>query len=173
LPPFILDSINTTADCFSKKKFADIVQTIEGHACQTVHHAPIQKISHSAAGPGTINYESCFIRAAISFHHTETIMPDSEMKITAYLATHFSLRLVTPTCRKTPQVHTVGSVSEDCTVYFVTDRKSREAGNIPHQPAVAYAIDMNYQDVMIMQGVQMDDRTSPVVFGHRDMVDFP
>ena len=81
-------------------------------------------------------------------------------KISAYLASHFYLRLGTVTASCTPQVHTVGYLSEDCTVYFMTDRKSRKAGNIFREPAVSYAVDENYADVMTIQGVQMEGRAS-------------
>lgn len=85
-----------------------------------------------------------------------------KIKISAYLASHHYLRLGTVTDKATPQVHTVGYVSEDCTVYFVTDRKSRKAANIFGNPAVAYAVDENYADIMTIQGVQMEGKASVV-----------
>jgi nitroimidazol reductase NimA-like FMN-containing flavoprotein (pyridoxamine 5'-phosphate oxidase superfamily) len=81
-------------------------------------------------------------------------------QISAYLKDHPYLRLATVTPTATPQVHTVGYVSEGCTVYFVTDRKSRKAENIFLNPAVAYAVDENYEDVMTIQGVQMEGKAS-------------
>jgi len=84
-------------------------------------------------------------------------------KISSYLASHHYLRLGTVTEKSTPQVHTVGYASEDCTVYFVTDRKSRKAVNIFKNPAVAYAVDENYADLMAIQGVQMEGRVSVVI----------
>ena len=81
-------------------------------------------------------------------------------KIIDYLTAHPYLRLATVTDACSPQVHTVGYVSEDATVYFVTDRKSRKAANISKNPAVAYAVDENYQDVMAIQGVQMEGNCS-------------
>ena len=81
-------------------------------------------------------------------------------KIAAYLTSHRYLRLGTVTDHSTPQVHTVGYVSEDCIVYFVTDRKSRKAENIFRNPAVAYTVDENYEDVMEIQGVQMEGAAS-------------
>ena len=83
-------------------------------------------------------------------------------KIASYLASHPYLRLGTATLHCTPQVHTVGYVSEGCTVYFVTDRKSRKAENILANPAVAFAVDENYEDVMAIQGVQIEGRASLV-----------
>ena len=81
-------------------------------------------------------------------------------QISAYLKTHPYLRLATVTPTAKPQVHTVGYVSEGSTVYFVTDRKSRKAENIFKNPAVAYAVDENYEDVMVIKGVQMEGEAS-------------
>jgi len=83
-------------------------------------------------------------------------------KITRYLASHLYLRLGTVTADCTPQVHTVGYVSEGCTAYFVTDGKSRKAENIQKNPAVSYSVDENYNDFMAIQGVQMEGRASLV-----------
>jgi nitroimidazol reductase NimA-like FMN-containing flavoprotein (pyridoxamine 5'-phosphate oxidase superfamily) len=85
-----------------------------------------------------------------------------KIKISDYLAAHRYLRLGTVTPKETPQVHTVGYVSRGCTVYFATDRKSRKAGNISKNPAVAYAVDENYGEIMVIQGVQMEGRASLV-----------
>jgi len=82
--------------------------------------------------------------------------------ISAYLASHLYLRLGTVSALGTPQVHTVGYVSEGCIVCFVTDRKSRKAVNIFRNPAVAYAVDENYEDIMSIQGVQLEGRASLV-----------
>ena len=57
-------------------------------------------------------------------------------------------------------MHTVGYVSEDAVAYFVTDRKSRKALNILKNPVVAYAVDENYEDIMAIQGVQMEGNAS-------------
>jgi nitroimidazol reductase NimA-like FMN-containing flavoprotein (pyridoxamine 5'-phosphate oxidase superfamily) len=84
------------------------------------------------------------------------------VKISKYLASHFYLRLGTVTADSTPQVHTVGYVSEGCTVFFITDRKSRKAKNILANPAVAYAVDENYENILVIQGVQMEGRAAPV-----------
>ena len=89
-------------------------------------------------------------------------MPAGKTKIAAYLASHLYLRLATITVDNTPQVHTVGYISEGCTAYFVTDRKSRKALNILENPAVAYAVDENYRDILAIQGVQMEGRASLV-----------
>jgi nitroimidazol reductase NimA-like FMN-containing flavoprotein (pyridoxamine 5'-phosphate oxidase superfamily) len=89
-------------------------------------------------------------------------MKNCKANISAYLASHHYLRLGTVTAQNTPQVHTLGYVSEGCTVYFVTDRKSRKALNIFNNPAVAYAVDENYENVMDIQGVQMEGRASLV-----------
>jgi uncharacterized protein YhbP (UPF0306 family) len=56
----------------------------------------------------------------------------------------------------------VGYVSEDCIVYFITDRKSRKAKNIFRNPAMASAVDENYKDVMAIQGIQMEGKSSLV-----------
>ena len=82
--------------------------------------------------------------------------------ISAYLASHPYLRLGTVTAHCKPQVHSVGYVSEGCTVYFVTDRKSRKAENIFRNPAVAYAVDENYENVMAIQGVKIEGKASLV-----------
>jgi nitroimidazol reductase NimA-like FMN-containing flavoprotein (pyridoxamine 5'-phosphate oxidase superfamily) len=87
-------------------------------------------------------------------------MDTIKAKIADYLASHPYLRLGTVTEDATPQVHTVGYVSEGCTAYFVTDRKSRKAENILKRSAVAYAVDENYEDIMTIQGVQMEGRAS-------------
>jgi uncharacterized protein YhbP (UPF0306 family) len=87
-------------------------------------------------------------------------MDTIKTKIIDYLAAHPYLRLATVTDSCAPQVHTVGYVSEDAIVYFVTDRKSRKAANIFKNPAVAYAVDENYEDVMAIQGVQMEGNGS-------------
>ena len=89
-------------------------------------------------------------------------MNAAQKNISAYLASHFYLRLGTVTVSCTPQVHTVGYLSEDCTVYFLTDKKSRKAGNISREPRVAYAVDENYEDLMAIRGVQMEGRASLV-----------
>ena len=81
-------------------------------------------------------------------------------KISAYLKAHHYLRLATVTPTAMPQVHTVGYVSEGYTVCFVTDRKTRKAKNIFLNPAVAYAVDENYEDVMVIQGIQMEGKAS-------------
>ncbi len=57
-------------------------------------------------------------------------MDTIKTKIIDYLAAHPYLRLATVTDSCAPQVHTVGYVSEDAIVYFVTDKKSRKATNI-------------------------------------------
>jgi len=82
--------------------------------------------------------------------------------ISAYLASHVYMRLGTVTPHSKPQVHTVGYVSEGCTVYFVTDRKSRKAENIFRNSAVAYTVDENYDNIMGIQGVQMEGQASLV-----------
>lgn len=87
-------------------------------------------------------------------------MDTIKTKIVDYLSAHPYLRLATVTSSCAPQVHTVGYVSEDAVVYFVTDRKSRKAANIFKNPAVAYAVDENYEDVMTIQGVQMEGTAS-------------
>lgn len=84
-------------------------------------------------------------------------------KIAAYLTSHLYLRLGTVTVHSTPQVHTVGYVSENCSICFVTDRKSRKAENIFRNPAVAYTVDENYEDVMVIQGVQVEGTASLVI----------
>ncbi len=81
-------------------------------------------------------------------------------KISEYLASHPYMRLGTVNADCTPQVHTVGYVSEGCIAYFVTDKKSRKAENIFNTPAVAYAVDENYEDFMAIQGVQMEGKAS-------------
>lgn len=89
-------------------------------------------------------------------------MDNIRAKIAEYLASHPYLRLGTVTENSTPQVHTVGYVAEGCTVYFATDRKSRKAENIFLNSAVAYTVDENYEDVMAIQGVQMEGKASTV-----------
>lgn len=89
-------------------------------------------------------------------------MDSLKKKIATYLDAHPYLRLATVTINCTPQVHTVGYVSEEATVYFATDRNSRKAENIFNNPAVAYAVDENYGDIMAIQGIQMEGRASPV-----------
>lgn len=90
-------------------------------------------------------------------------MDSVKAKISRYLAGHFYLRLGTVTADCTPQVHTVGFVSEECKVYFVTDSKSRKAVNIQKNPAVSYSVDENYDDFLAIQGVQMEGRASLVI----------
>jgi nitroimidazol reductase NimA-like FMN-containing flavoprotein (pyridoxamine 5'-phosphate oxidase superfamily) len=87
-------------------------------------------------------------------------MDTIKAKISDYLVSHPYLRLGTVSEDFTPQVHTVGYVSENCTAYFVTDRKSRKAENILKNPAVAYAVDENYEDIMVIQGVQMEGKAT-------------
>jgi len=88
-------------------------------------------------------------------------MDEIKTKIADYLAAHPYLRLGTVNAGD-PQVHTVGYVSEGCIVYFVTDKNSRKAKNIFAHPAVAYAIDENYEDVLLIQGVQMEGKASVI-----------
>jgi len=87
-------------------------------------------------------------------------MDTIKAKIVDYLSKHPYLRLATVTGSGAPQVHTVGYVSEDAIVYFVTDKNSRKAANIFKNHAVAYAVDENYKDVMAIQGVQMEGNAS-------------
>ncbi|UCD66572.1 MAG: pyridoxamine 5'-phosphate oxidase family protein [Deltaproteobacteria bacterium] len=87
-------------------------------------------------------------------------MDTIKAKISDYLVSHPYLRLGTVNKESKPQVHTVGYVSEGCTAYFVTDRKSRKAENILKNPAVAYAVDENYEDIMVIQGVQMEGKAT-------------
>ena len=89
-------------------------------------------------------------------------MDPVKKKISDFLARHYYLRLGTVTAACTPQVHTVGYVAEDCLVYFITDKKSRKAENIYRNPAVSYAVDENYEDLLAIQGVQMEGRASQV-----------
>ena len=96
------------------------------------------------------------------FHYPEENMDTIKAKIIDYLTKHPYLRLATVTANCTPQVHTVGYVSEDEIVYFLTDRKSRKSENILKKPAVAYAVDENYEDVVAIQGVQMEGKCSLV-----------
>jgi uncharacterized protein YhbP (UPF0306 family) len=91
-----------------------------------------------------------------------TIMDAIKTKIAAYLASHPYLRLGTVTAHSTPQVHTVGYVPEACIIYFVTDRKSRKAENISKNPAGAFTVDENYEDVMTIQGIQMEGTASRI-----------
>lgn len=92
----------------------------------------------------------------------ERSMKAIKKKISAYLSAHPYLRLGTVNAHCAPQVHTVGYISEACTVYFVTDRKSRKAENICRNPAVSFAVDENYEDVTAIQGVQMEGTASLV-----------
>ena len=87
-------------------------------------------------------------------------MDTIKAKIVDYLSQHPYLRLATVTESSTPQVHTVGYVSEGAVAYFVTDRKSRKAANIFKNPAVAYTVDENYEDLMAIQGIQMEGSAS-------------
>jgi nitroimidazol reductase NimA-like FMN-containing flavoprotein (pyridoxamine 5'-phosphate oxidase superfamily) len=89
-------------------------------------------------------------------------MDTIKTKIADYLAGHPYLRLATVTSEGSPQVHTVGYVSEGAVVYFVTDKKSRKAENIMKNPAVAYTVDENYEDVMVIQGIQMEGKASVI-----------
>lgn len=83
-------------------------------------------------------------------------------KIADYLVLHPYLRLATVNTAGTPIVHTVGYVSEGATIYFTTDSESRKARNIAANPAVAYAVDENYTELMAIQGVQMEGTASLV-----------
>jgi general stress protein 26 len=83
-------------------------------------------------------------------------------KITDYLASHPYLNLATVCPDNTPLAHTVGFASEGATVYFVTDRNSRKAKNITHNPSVAYTIDEDCTDLAKIQGVQMKGSAEPV-----------
>jgi hypothetical protein len=85
-------------------------------------------------------------------------MDTVKTKITGYMASHHYLRLGTTTAQCTPQVHTVGYVSEGCIIYFVTDLEK-----IPPNP------DLVIFKVEPVRGFFLD---STVAFGHRDMVDF-
>jgi len=96
------------------------------------------------------------------YYFPEVSMDTIKAKIVDYLSEHPYLRLATVTGSGGPQVHTVGYVSEDAIVYFFTDRKSRKAVNIFKNHAVAYAVDENYEDVMAIQGVQMEGNGSLV-----------
>ena len=83
-------------------------------------------------------------------------MEEIKEKINGYLLSHLYLRLATINAAGTPQVHTVGYVSDGATVYFVTDKKSHKAVNIMANPNVAYSVDENYEKLSLIQGVQME-----------------
>jgi nitroimidazol reductase NimA-like FMN-containing flavoprotein (pyridoxamine 5'-phosphate oxidase superfamily) len=92
---------------------------------------------------------------------------DLKDKISDYLATHPYLNLATVCPDGTPLAHTVGYASEGATVYFVTDRKSRKARNIASNPAVAFTVDEDYENLADIQGIQMkgmaEEVTDPAV----------
>lgn len=63
-------------------------------------------------------------------------MDEIKIKISGYLAAHLYLRLGTVTTVSSPQVHTVGYVSEGCKVFFFTDRESCKTKNISANPGL-------------------------------------
>jgi nitroimidazol reductase NimA-like FMN-containing flavoprotein (pyridoxamine 5'-phosphate oxidase superfamily) len=81
---------------------------------------------------------------------------DIRQKIIDYLAAHGFLRLGTVGPNGTPQVHTMGYISDGAVVYFSTDRRTRKVRNMEANPAVAYTVDENYTDMLRIQGVQME-----------------
>lgn len=61
-------------------------------------------------------------------------MDEVKIKISGYLAAHLYLRLGTVSTDSTPQMHTVGYVSESCTIFFISDKISRKTKNISTNP---------------------------------------
>lgn len=79
-----------------------------------------------------------------------------KQKIVDYLSSHDHLRLATVTPEGNPLAHTVTYVSEDATVYFISDKGSRKIQNLMKNPRTAYTVDENYKDLQSTQGVQME-----------------
>lgn len=79
-----------------------------------------------------------------------------KQKIVDYLSSHDHLRLATVTPEGNPLAHTVTYVSEDATVYFISDKSSRKIQNLIKSPRTAYTVDENYKDLQSTQGVQME-----------------
>jgi general stress protein 26 len=76
-------------------------------------------------------------------------------KIEEYLEGHEHLNLGTVTVEGKPVVHTLAYASAGATVYFITHKESRKAGNILKNPAVAYTVDQdNYENWSKIRGIQ-------------------
>ena len=87
---------------------------------------------------------------------------DVKKKMEEYLLSHYYVRLATLKSDGNPVVHTVGYASEGLTLYIMTDRPSRKAGNIMKNPHVAYAVDENYEDFSRIRGIQMEGKAAVV-----------
>ncbi len=87
---------------------------------------------------------------------------DAKQKVSNYLSSHPYLNLATVSADGTPIAHTVGFVSEDADVYFMTDKNTRKAKNITSNPSVAYTVDEDQLDISRIQGIQMRGKASLV-----------
>ncbi len=90
---------------------------------------------------------------------------DAKQKVSNYLSSHPYLNLATVSADGTPIAHTVGFVSEDAAVYFMTDKNTRKAKNITGNPSVAYTVDEDELDIGRIQGIQMKGKASLVTDG--------
>ena len=95
-------------------------------------------------------------------------MDTVKTKISDYLAGHHYLRLKTVTGNSTPQVHTVGYASEDCSVFLQTEKAAKRQifpglEKMPANPdLVIFRVDPVREYFL--------DNT--VAFGHRYRVEF-
>ncbi len=90
-------------------------------------------------------------------------MPEeTKQKVADYLSSHLYLNLATAGADGSPLAHTVAFVSEDATIYFITDKKTRKVKNIKSNPAVAFTVDEDYDNLSKIQGIQMTGRASLV-----------
>jgi general stress protein 26 len=85
---------------------------------------------------------------------------DTIKKIEEYLLSHYYVRIATIKPDGNPVVHTVGYASEGATLYIMTDRPSRKAKNMMQNPNVAYAVDENYEDFLLIRGIQMEGKAT-------------
>lgn len=75
--------------------------------------------------------------------------------IEAYLQGHGLMTLATVSAEGLPMAHSVEYINENNSIYFISHCETRKIKNIQNNPNVAYTVDEDYQDWMVIQGIQM------------------
>ncbi|HOI17847.1 MAG TPA: pyridoxamine 5'-phosphate oxidase family protein [Geobacteraceae bacterium] len=81
-------------------------------------------------------------------------------KVVEYLKSHRVMTLATVTPEGKPLAHTVKYASDGMTMFFITMKSTRKAQNILNNPLVALTVDEDYDDWLVIQGVQMEAKAT-------------
>lgn len=82
----------------------------------------------------------------------------TEQKVSELLKSHNLLTLATASQNGNALAHTVNYASEGATVYFCTNKNTRKAKNILHNPNVAYTVDRDCENWSDIVALQMEGR---------------